>query len=386
MLGIVYWQDSHGGTIPQDADTAIKVATSVGTIIGQAVFGYLADLLGRKRMYGVELLIIVTTTLCQALCAPSVAVSFVGLLVFWRVLMGIGVGGDYPMSAVITAEFASTERRGAMIAAVFAMQGIGQAAAALMALVVTEAFKESLLTVKSVDQCGPDCIRSVDMMWRIILGFGGIPGWFALYYRLTIPETPRYTFDVLLDIEKAAADSRRYRSGKKGEARVDKLAQARTRQQMRVYSRPKPSVMEQLRFFAQWKNGLKLFGTAGSWFFLDIAFYGLGLNTGSILSVIGFNKKDNVYSLLKNAAVGQLVLVCAGAIPGYWVTVATVDWLGRRPIQIMGFTILTILFAIIGFRYDYISQGGLLALYILSQFFFNFGACLIPTEAPPHPL
>jgi hypothetical protein len=80
-----------------------------------------------------------------------------------------------------------------------------------------------------------------------------------------------------------------------------------------------------------------------------------------------------VYRTLHNTAVGQLVLVCAGAIPGYWFTVATIDWLGRRPIQIAGFTILTILFAVIGFRFDHLSQRDLLILYVLSQFFFNFG-------------
>lgn len=46
-------------------------------------------------MYGVELAIIVFATLAQSLSAPSAAVSMTGLLVFWRVVMGIGIGGDY---------------------------------------------------------------------------------------------------------------------------------------------------------------------------------------------------------------------------------------------------------------------------------------------------
>jgi MFS family permease len=46
MIGIVY----YGGSIPSDSDTAIKVATSAGTVIGQLGFGALADLVGRKRM------------------------------------------------------------------------------------------------------------------------------------------------------------------------------------------------------------------------------------------------------------------------------------------------------------------------------------------------
>ena len=56
MLGVVYWQtaSSKPGTIPTNSDTAIKVATSGGTVIGQIGFGALADLVGRKRMYGLE--------------------------------------------------------------------------------------------------------------------------------------------------------------------------------------------------------------------------------------------------------------------------------------------------------------------------------------------
>lgn len=55
-------------------------------------------------MYGVELAIIITATLAQSLSAPSEAVTMTGLLIFWRVVMGIGIGGDYPLSAVITSE------------------------------------------------------------------------------------------------------------------------------------------------------------------------------------------------------------------------------------------------------------------------------------------
>jgi PHS family inorganic phosphate transporter-like MFS transporter len=95
LLGIVYWQDAeHRGVMPHNADTAIKVATSAGAIFGQCIFGYLGDYLGRKRMYGVELMIIIITTLAQSLCGESTTLSIVGVLIFYRVVMGIGVGGD----------------------------------------------------------------------------------------------------------------------------------------------------------------------------------------------------------------------------------------------------------------------------------------------------
>lgn len=45
MLGLVFWENGH---IPEKSDTAIKVATSAGTVVGQLGFGYLADAVGRK--------------------------------------------------------------------------------------------------------------------------------------------------------------------------------------------------------------------------------------------------------------------------------------------------------------------------------------------------
>lgn len=94
MLGTVYWHDTdHAGVIPPNADTAIKASTSGGTVIGQLGFGWLADMVGRKRMYGLELIIIIFATLAQSLSSSSPAMSLVGVIVFWRVLMGVGIGG-----------------------------------------------------------------------------------------------------------------------------------------------------------------------------------------------------------------------------------------------------------------------------------------------------
>ncbi len=97
---------------------------------------------------------------------------------------------------------------------VFAMQGLGQLCAALVMLFVTLGFKESLLTSSNPSNCTGVCAVAVDKMWRILVGFGAVPGCIALYFRLTIPETPRYTFDVARDIEKANEDVKAYMSGK----------------------------------------------------------------------------------------------------------------------------------------------------------------------------
>jgi MFS family permease len=54
-------------------------------------FGALADIIGRKKMYGLELILIIAATLAQCLTGTGPGVSIVGLLIFWRVLMGIGM-------------------------------------------------------------------------------------------------------------------------------------------------------------------------------------------------------------------------------------------------------------------------------------------------------
>ena len=97
-----------------------------------------------------------------------------------------------------------------------------------------------------------------------------------------------------------------------------------------------------------------------------------------------------MYQVFYNNAVGNLILVCAGALPGYWVTVATVDTLGRKSIQLGGFIILTIIFIVIGFAYEPLKNSknnALLALYVVAQFFFNFGpnstTFIVPGECFP---
>lgn len=278
-----------------------------------------------------------------------------------------------------------------MMGSVFAMQGFGQFGAAIIALIVTAGFKDSLSTASSAATCSGVCSLAVDKMWRVIIGFGAVPGCIALYYRLTIPETPRYTFDVARDIVKAGSDIKAYKAGEH-QGHPDEITRVQAmNEQSPQLEVPQASWRDFVAHYSQWKYGKVLLGTAGSWFFLDVAFYGLGLNNSIILTQIGYGTTGtkNMYEYFFNSAVGNLILICAGAIPGYWVTVATVDTVGRKPIQLMGFTILTILFCIIGFAYHQVGHKGLLALYVLSQFFFNFGKPSfpfpLPNPTPPPP-
>ncbi|KAF9199754.1 Inorganic phosphate transporter pho84 [Haplosporangium sp. Z 27] len=358
MLGTIYYPN---GVLPSDLDLGIKVSASVGTFIGQVGFGYLADRLGRKRMYGIELMIIIVATLGQALSGFGTSLSLPAALIIWRVIVGIGIGGDYPLSAVITSEFATTNRRGAMMAAVFAMQGFGYVTTGIVAIILLSAFKSSIVANAA----------NLDYVWRILIGFGCLPALVAVYFRLTIPETPRYVLDIENNLNKAEHDvasvfkeSRNHLQSLDDDEHVENPSTA------------KGSFSDFCRYFSKWENFKILFGTSMAWFALDVAFYGIGLNNSFILSSIKFGNAADNFTSNWNAVVGQIIIVLLGSIPGYWATVFTIERLGRIKIQLLGFFMSCALFCALGFGYYQIkntSPALFVFLFALIQFFQNFG-------------
>ena len=152
----------------------------------------LCILVPNEQIYGRELIVMIIATLNLTLATTGGSVNVIGLTIFWRIILGIGIGGDYPNSSVLVSEFGTVRWRGAMIAGVFAFQGLGAFSAGLVSLLCTIAFQQSL----SSADCDAICRLSLDKSWRIIYGMGLLPALIALYFRLTIPETIRYTLDV----------------------------------------------------------------------------------------------------------------------------------------------------------------------------------------------
>jgi MFS transporter, PHS family, inorganic phosphate transporter len=102
MIAYVYWTNE----VSSLKLTYINIATLVGTLIGQLSFGFLADKHGRKKMYGIELVLLIASTLGVVMSSRGVheSMSVLAWLIWWRTMVGIGVGADYPLSAIITAE------------------------------------------------------------------------------------------------------------------------------------------------------------------------------------------------------------------------------------------------------------------------------------------
>jgi PHS family inorganic phosphate transporter-like MFS transporter len=103
MLGVVYWQ----GVKPHSYEIALSTVTLGGSIISQIVFGLGADLWGRRKMYGLELIITIGATLGVVMCSNGIdgSVSIITWLFIWRSALGIGIGADHPLSAIICSEY-----------------------------------------------------------------------------------------------------------------------------------------------------------------------------------------------------------------------------------------------------------------------------------------
>ncbi|KAL0361895.1 UNVERIFIED_CONTAM: putative inorganic phosphate transporter 1-8 [Sesamum radiatum] len=120
---------------------------------------------------------------------------------FFRFMLGVGIGGDYPLSATIMSEFANRKKRGAFIAAVFSMQGFGILVSSTVTMVVCAVFDKATNASP-----GDETPEVADLAWRLILMAGAVPAGLTCYWRMMMPETARYTALVERNVEQAAKD------------------------------------------------------------------------------------------------------------------------------------------------------------------------------------
>lgn len=142
--------------------------------------------------------------------------------------------------------------------------------AAIIGIIVVSAYKSALL------KDDPTNLESVDFMWRILIGLGCVPGVIALYFRLTIPETPRFTMDIERNVHQASTDIDNVLSRGNSERDPDAVVQRA--------NAPKASWKDFSEYFSKWENLKVLIGTSWSWFALDVCFASQ-LSLGSSLIV-----------------------------------------------------------------------------------------------------
>jgi PHS family inorganic phosphate transporter-like MFS transporter len=326
----------------------------LGAAVGQLFFGVLGDRLGRKRVYAITLAVMAIAAVGSALSVPVGALSLVDVLILWRFVLGVGVGGDYPLSATIMSEYSNVPSRGRLVASVFAMQGFG------------------LLTGAVVTLGAVYFAPSLDLVWRLVLGLGAVPALLTVYFRTRLPETPRFSLAAGRTEEAARA--------------VADL----TGNRIQATDAPTPPARPPFRLFLR-RYGALLFGTAAAWFLLDMAFYSTSIFNPEVLRIIGFAgaKGLPIADIVQRLAIGNVLIALVASVPGYWVAVALIDRVGRRPLQILGFAIMALAFLVLSFAYAPLTATLPLFLFVYGATFFfanmgpNTTTFVYPSEVYP---
>ncbi|KAH3742758.1 major facilitator superfamily protein [Pelomyxa schiedti] len=295
------------------AASAVATAALIGAAVGQLLFGMLGDYIGRKVMFMVTLTLIIVFTLCSAFSPVNEHGPYLALTIF-RLFLGFGIGGEYPLSATIAAESSEVRNRGRNMSFVFSMQGFGN----LLAPIVV-----SLILLLPID---------LEWVWRLALAVAAIPCIATAYHRFQLHESAHY----------------------------------------QLVKKESMSLRETFRLLNRCK--LRLLGTAGTWFLFDITFYGNGLFKETVIELIGLSGGDTSHEIVQNTAVASII-IAAMALPGYFLAIPLTDKIGRKAIQLIGFGFVAVLFALMAGTYNFIveKKGLFIIMYGLTFFWSNLG-------------
>ncbi|KAF9892875.1 Inorganic phosphate transporter pho84 [Aspergillus nanangensis] len=341
MLGYLYFQENDS-EVPSVKSDIMKGGLSLGMIVGQILFGLLGDACGRHAVYGKELIITLCGTFLVILL-PWNGMSIQAITAWvacFRVLTGVGIGADYPMSSALSVEKAALGSRAVQVLSVFAFIGVGNYAASIVFIVLLRAFKSAIY----------NDIQALEWVWRLLLGIGMIPAALTLYARLTLNETKPYEQYVAND-------------GGKRDVRKQ--------------------IQEFREYFSEWRHAKVLFAT-------DIAYYGINLNQSVILKEIGYASGPDPWTTLWNTAVGNIIVQSSGYLIGFFIGIPLPDRVGRVRQQFYSSVIVCVLYAIwagISAPSAGTSTGGLMAIFTLCQLVICLGpnctTFLIPSEVFP---
>ncbi len=287
----------------------------LGAFVGALVLGRVADRLGRKSVYAAVAGIMIFGALLSAFATGWI------FLVVARFILGVGIGGDYPVSAVLMSEYSNRADRGRMVGLVFSMQALGLIVGPLVAL--------GLLSSGA----------SHDTTWRLLLGLGAVPAATVLWLRARMPESPRFEAHVRGYSAESASALERFSEGVVSLDGAGFTGAADATVADPGMLAPSGAIRELLKN----RSLLRLvLGTAGSWLLFDYAYYGNTLSLPAIL------KKVAPSSSLDQQLLFTLGLFVVCALPGYLLAVKHMDRIGHKRLQLIGFAVMAATFLVLG--------------------------------------
>ncbi len=292
--------------------------------IGALLFGRVADMLGRKRIYGVEVLVLAAGAIASAF-SPKI-----WWLIGFRFILGIGIGGDYPVSATIMSEYAGKAHRGMLVTLVFAMQAAG--------LIVGPLLAAAMLSTH----------LSHDIIWRILVSVGAIPALAVFSARRHLKESPRFL--------KAVGQEEDESGNLKKAAHFDPKTHS-----VSFWDGYHRLVDNKLLL-------VRLLGASGAWFLMDFAYYGNTVSSPLVLSALGGD-----HTILQKTLT-ELGIFAVFAAPGYAVAALMMDKMGRKTIQGLGFGMMAVTFGLLALIPNIEKMvWPFVLIYGFSYFFTEFG-------------
>ncbi|KAK4182607.1 major facilitator superfamily domain-containing protein [Podospora australis] len=400
--------DRHG-QIDRDAGLVLDMIILTSTILGMIAFGHLADRLGRSKLYGIEVIVMLAAIGGAAFSSAGFIIhqgqddetgslDIYAALFMFRFLLGLGIGAEYPMSAVIAAEFSPTGRRGVMLAAVFLAQSIGRILAYSISVGALRGLSRGL------DPAAQDFLDQtkivMDIFWRLALSLAGIPAIFALGFRLFIPETPRFFSAVKRDIKKARESLTMI------SARTPELVADVEHAIVAVVTGGSGSSLTEKRswrkmakeyYFSPTKGWKRLAAISIQWLLLDIVWYGVGLDSPGTLAALWLDQKPplsdsgpqppwnddpaypdaTIVETIDRNLVRTLELSSIAALVGSIAVIPMVDRLSRKTHYLWTTWTLAVLFACMAIAisqtYAQSTHVVTMVFYVLAQVMFNLG-------------
>ncbi len=257
----------------------------IGMALGAVIAGTVADKFGRKNVFAATVILYSVST---GLCA--VAWNYESLL-FFRFLVGFGLGGELPVAATLMSEYAPAKLRGRFIVLLESFWGVGWLVSACISYLLIPEFG-----------------------WKIAFWIGAMPAIYVFMIRLHMPESIRYLISRnRIDEAKETILMLEKKLGVKSEPFAPELTPAELGADK--VAQPKFSTL----WSSQFRTRTIMLWIA--WFGIVYSYYGIFMWLPSIVFAQGF-------AVVKTF---EYVLVMTLAqLPGYYAAAWLVDFIGRR--------------------------------------------------------
>ncbi|QFG00562.1 MFS transporter [Psychrobacillus glaciei] len=270
----------------------IGSVNSIGMAVGALVFGVFADKVGRKKIFMLTLLLFSIAGGLSALTTTLVA------FLILRFFVGMGLGGELPVASTLVSESVEAKERGRVVVLLESFWAAGWLISALIAYFIIPAYG-----------------------WRIALVITALPAFYAIYLRIKLPDSPRFT---------------------------EKKTQSRT-------------IMQNMKEVWSEKYAKRTLMLWIVWFTVVFSYYGMFLWLPSVMVIKGF-------SLIKSFE--YVLIMTLAQLPGYFSAAWLIEKAGRK------FVLITYLLGTAASAFVFGSADTTVALIVSGMFlsFFNLGA------------